>query len=76
MIMIVLIIDAVIYDTGVCEEKVLRRRPARTMVAIFCPFGLFCEIGISLLSLQKQPKTAPHLFQRGVEYGKYENMIV
>ena len=28
--------------------------------------------GISLLSLQKQPRTAPSLFQREVEYGKYE----
>ena len=42
------------------------------MVAIFCPFGLFCEINISLLSLQTQPNTAPNLFQRGVEYGKYD----
>ena len=42
------------------------------MVAIFCPFGLFFEINISLLSLQKQPNTAPNLFQRGVEYGKYD----
>ena len=41
------------------------------MVAIFCPIGLFCEINTSLLSLQKQPNTAPNLFQRGVEYGKY-----
>ena len=41
------------------------------MVAIFCPFSLFCEINISLLSLQTQPNTAPNLFQRGVEYGKY-----
>ena len=42
------------------------------MVAIFCPLCLFCEIVSSLLSLQKQPNTAPNLFQRGVEYGKYE----
>ena len=42
------------------------------MVAIFYPFSLFCEIYISLLSLQKQPNTAPNLFQRGVEYGKYD----
>ena len=41
------------------------------MVAIFCPFSKFCEINMSLLSLQKQPNTAPNLFQRGVEYGKY-----
>ena len=42
------------------------------IVAIFYPFSQFCEINISLLSLQTQPNTAPNLFQRGVEYGKYE----
>ena len=42
-----------------------------SMVAIFYPFSQFCEIDISLLSLQTQPNTAPNLFQRGVEYGKY-----
>ena len=41
------------------------------IVAIFYPFSLFCEMNISLLSLQTQPNTAPNLFQRGVEYGKY-----
>ena len=41
------------------------------IVAIFCPFSQFCEIGISLLSLQKQPKTALNLFQTEVDYGKY-----
>ena len=41
--------------------------------AIFCPFSQFCEIISYLLSLQKQPKTAPNLFQRGVDYGKYES---
>ena len=41
------------------------------IVAIFYPFSQFCEIDVSLLSLQKQPQTAPNLFQRGVEYGKY-----
>ena len=45
--------------------------PARIIVAIFYPFSQFCEIYVSLLSLQKQPETAPNLFQRGVEYGKY-----
>ena len=40
------------------------------IVAIFYPFSQFCEISSSLLSLQKQPNTAPNLFQRGVEYGK------
>ena len=43
-----------------------------TIVAIFYPFSQFCEINVSLLSLQKQPNAAPNLFQRGVEYGKYE----
>ena len=41
-----------------------------TILAIFYPFGLFCEIDVSLLSLQTQPNTAPNLFQMGVEYGK------
>ena len=41
------------------------------IVAIFYPFSQFCEMDISLLSLQKQANTAPNLFQRGVEYGKY-----
>ena len=35
------------------------------MVAIFCPFGLFCEIDISLLSLQTQPDTAPKSISEG-----------
>ena len=38
-------------------------------VAIFYPFSQFCEITISLPSLQRQPTAAPDLFQRGVEYG-------
>ena len=42
------------------------------ILAIFYPFSQFCEIDVSLLSLQKQPNTAPILFQRGVEYGKYD----
>ena len=41
------------------------------IVAIFYPYSQFCEIDISLLSLQKQPETAPNLFQRGVEYATY-----
>ena len=44
----------------------------KAIVAIFYPFSQFCEINISLLSLQTQPNTAPNLFQIGVEYGKYE----
>ena len=43
------------------------------IVAIFYPFSQFCEIDSSLLSLRKQPNTAPNLFQRGVEYGKYDD---
>ena len=45
--------------------------PNLFIVAIFYPFSQFCEINISLLSLQKQPNTALNLFQRGVAYGKY-----
>ena len=45
---------------------------SKCIVDIFYPFSQFCEKHISLLSLQTQPKTAPNLFQRGVEYGKYE----
>ena len=43
------------------------------IVAIFYPFSQFCEVMIFLLSLQKQPNATPILFQRGVEYGKYDN---
>ena len=42
------------------------------LLVIFYPFSQICEICFFLLSLQKQPKTYPNLFQRGVEYGKYE----
>ena len=42
------------------------------IVAILYPFSQFCEINMSLLSLQTQQNTAPNLFQRGVEYGKYD----
>ena len=44
------------------------------ILAIFYPFSQFREINISLLSLQTQPNTAPNLFHRGVEYGKYESV--
>ena len=45
---------------------------ATDSVAMFYPFSQFCEIDTCLLSLQKQPKPAPNLFQRGgVEYVKY-----
>ena len=37
----------------------------KNIVAIFYPFSQFCEINVSLLSLQKQPNAAPNLFQRG-----------
>ena len=43
------------------------------ILATFYPFSQFREINISLLSLQNQPNTAPNLFQRGVEHGKYDN---
>ena len=50
-----------------------RRGEAKgSMVAIFYPFSQFCEINIALLSQQTQPNTAPNLFQRGVDYGKYD----
>ena len=51
------------------------RATCRYIVAIFYPFSQFCERNISILSLQKQPNTAPNLFQRGVEYGKYDMCI-
>ena len=41
------------------------------IVAIFYPSSQFCEIIVSLLSLQTQPNRAPNPFQRRVEYGKY-----
>ena len=43
-----------------------------SIVAMFYPFSQFCEINVSLLSTQEEPNAAPNLFQRGVEYGKYE----
>ena len=49
----------------------LKNTSSCNIVAIFYPFSQFCEISISLLSLQTQPNIAPNLFQRGVEYGKY-----
>ena len=35
------------------------------VVAIFYPFSQFCEMDSSLLSLQKQPKTAPSISEGG-----------
>ena len=43
------------------------------ILAIFYPFSQFCEIDVSLPSLNKKNKTAPNLFQRGVEYGEYDS---
>ena len=40
-------------------------KTARTIVAIFYPFSPFCEIDISLLSLQTQPNTAQIYFRGG-----------
>ena len=48
------------------------KRGTSPIVAIFYPFSQCCEIEISPLSLQKQPKASPNLFERGVEYGKYD----
>ena len=45
--------------------------PHEAVVTILYPFSQFYEINISLLSLQKLPNTAPNLFERGLEYGKY-----
>ena len=53
------------------KRELMNNRPRSYIVAIFYPFSQFCEMNISLLSLQTQPNTAPNLFQRGVEYGKY-----
>ena len=63
-------------DTRVSERQppylVLVMAGSTYIVAIFYPFSQFCEINVFLLSLQTQPNTAPNLFQRGVEYGKYD----
>ena len=67
---IIIIIIIIIRPEGLVRLGRRGRRHAGA-VAIFCPFSQFCEAVISLPSLQKQPKTAPNLFQRGVEYGKY-----
>ena len=69
--------QSALFDPSLGLAKVLPTKiiPAKIMVAIFYPFSLFCEITISLLSLQTQPNTAPNLFQRGVEYGKYEDCL-
>ena len=53
------------------REREIHTATCIIIVAIFYPFSQFCEIDSSLLSLQTQPNTAPNLFQRGVEYGKY-----
>ena len=48
----------------------------QNIFATFYPFSQFCEINTFLLSLQKQPNTAPNLFQRRVEYGKYVIVMI
>ena len=68
------------------RSKRERARDILAIFYPFYPFSQFCEkkrihiyiyiyiyiyIVFPLLSLQTQPKTAPNLFQRGVEYGKY-----
>jgi hypothetical protein len=52
------------HAAGVSEKTLI--------AAIFYTFSQFCEIGTSSLSLQKEQKTDPSLFQRGVEYGRYD----
>ena len=58
-------------DSGapVCARLSARAQiiPNMHILAIFYPSSQFCKINISLPSLQNQPKTAPNLFQRGVE---------
>ena len=71
MIVIIVIIITLIVIIVVMVRGVARPILTHVIVAIFYPFSQFCEIYISLLSLQTQPNTAPNLFQRGVEYGKY-----
>ena len=52
-------------------QELIERLLQEAIVAMFYPLSQFCEIIISLPSLQKEPSAAPNLFQRGVEYGKY-----
>ena len=58
---------------GTLEHVSAAPTPAQAVVATFYPFSQFCEIEISPLSLQTQPKASLNLFQRGVDYGKYGN---
>ena len=69
-----------IYISGLVHDEVVRQSPQRQMdsdalaargnadgwsaVAIFCPFSQFCEINISLLSLQNSPKQPSIYFRR------------
>ena len=61
------------YTTLLLGAFCSRLRPAPRVSGRSCHILPFQPIlwNISLLSLQKQPNTAPNLFQRGVEYGKY-----
>jgi len=61
-----------VFTAMTCMKSIINVKN-KYIVATFYPFSQFCEIGISSLSLQKQPKTAPNLFQRGVEYATYVN---
>ena len=55
----------------VCWTRASGRRPRDiAMVAIFCPFGLFCEIVSFPSEPAKSPRTALNLFQTEVKYGK------
>ena len=46
-------------------RRILARGTPQVILATFYPFSQFCEIDVSLPSLENQPKTAPNLFQRG-----------
>ena len=54
------------------EWKTRRVKQKELILAIFYPFSQFCEIDVSLPSLQNQPKTAPNLFQRGQNMASME----
>ena len=61
------------YHTGLSAFWTSETQPAKHVVAIpFSPSANSAKCIItSLPSLQKQPKAAPTLFQRGVEHGRY-----
>ena len=77
MIFIMIMITHSIHKAAVAQKGKTQNTSnnhmrSKYILAIFCPFSQFCEINISLPEPAKQPNTAPNLFQRGVEYSKYE----